>query len=178
MKILGFEVPKVIQGLCKPAQFYLFLSFFSVIIYLVSMLRMNDAVVEAEPEGGHVHHYTFGGLLVKIVFTVLWVYILNYICQFKYGKKISWFIVLLPFFFMALMLIGMFCAVSFIALQNEKQKHLQTALNDQKNMFMARENELKKNLQQQQPSEQAPQQASQQPVIEGYGGNGLGGLGY
>ena len=166
MKILGFEVPKVIQGLCKPAQFYLFLSFFSVIVYLVSMLRMNDAVVEAEPEGGHVHHYTFGGLLVKIVFTVLWVYILNYICQFKYGKKISWFIVLLPFFFMALMLIGMFCAVSFIALQNEKQKHLQTELNNQKNMFMEREDELKKNLQPTQQPQQ--QQQQQQPAIEGY----------
>jgi len=168
MKILGFEVPKVIQGLCKPAQFYLFLSFFSVIVYLVSMLRMNDAVVEAEPEGGHVHHYTFGGLLVKIVFTVLWVYILNYICQFKYGKKISWFIVLLPFFFMALMLIGMFCAVSFIALQNEKQKHLQTELNNQKNMFMEREDELKKNLQPTQQPQQAPENNPSQQVIEGY----------
>tara|TARA_B110000046_G_scaffold182938_1_gene217994 strand:+ start:1152 stop:1670 length:519 start_codon:yes stop_codon:yes gene_type:complete len=168
MKILGFEVPKVIQGLCKPAQFYLFLSFFSVIVYLVSMLRMNDAVVEAEPEGGHVHHYTFGGLLVKIVFTVLWVYILNYICQFKYGKKISWFIVLLPFFFMALALVGLFTAVSFIALQNEKQKHLQTELNNQKNMFMKREDELKKNLQPTQQPQQAPENNPSQQVIEGY----------
>jgi len=161
MKILGLEVPKVIQGLCKPAQFYLVLSLISVVIYLVSMLRMNNIVVEAEPEGGSVHHYTFGGLLVKILFTVLWIYILNYICQFKYGKKISWFIVLLPFFFMALMLIGMFCAISFIALQNEKQKNLKTELNNQKNMFMARENELKKNL-------QPVKQPAQQPAVEGY----------
>tara|TARA_Y100001970_G_C13861404_1_gene664297 strand:- start:77 stop:595 length:519 start_codon:yes stop_codon:yes gene_type:complete len=169
MKILGFEVPKQIQGLCKPAQLYLFLSFFSVIVYLVSMLRMNDAVVESEPEGGHVHHYTFGGLLVKVFFTVLWTLLLNYICKFKYGKKIAWFIVLLPFFFMALMLIGMFCAVSFIALQNEKQKHLQTELNNQKNMFMMRENELKKNLQPAQQPQQQQAQQQQQPVIEGYG---------
>ena len=79
---------------------------------------------------------------------------------------------------MALMLIGMFCAVSFIALQNEKQKHLQTALNDQKNMFMARENELKKNLQQQLPEqapEQAPQQLPQQAAIDGYSSNSFTG---
>lgn len=162
MKILGLEVPKVIQGLCKPAQFYLVLSLISVVVYLVSMSRMNNIVVEAEPEGGSVHHYTFGGLLVKIVFTVLWIYILNYICQFKYGKKISWFIVLLPFFFMALMLIVMFFAVSFIAIQNEKQKRLSTELNNQKNMFMVRENELKNNLQ------QPAQQPTQQPAVEGY----------
>lgn len=170
MKILGLEVPKVIQGLCKPAQFYLVLSLISVVIYLVSMLRMNNIVVEAEPEGGHVHHYTFGGLLVKILFTVLWIYILNYICQFKYGKKISWFIVLLPFFFMALMLIGMFCAISFIAIQNEKQKRLSTELNNQKNMFMERENELKNDLQQQMAQPGQPGQPAQpaQPAIEGY----------
>ena len=60
-----------------------------------------------------------------MIFTILWIYLLNYICQFKYGKKIAWFIVLLPFFFMGLMLIGLMCAVSFIALQSTKNKELQ-----------------------------------------------------
>jgi hypothetical protein len=54
---------------------------------------------------------------------------LNYICQFKYGKKIAWFIVLLPFFFMGLMLIGLLCAVSFIALQTSKNKILKDKIN-------------------------------------------------
>ena len=53
----------------------------------------------------------------------------NYICQFKYGNKVAWFIVLLPFFFMGLMLIGVMCALSFIALQTEKTKSLQRELN-------------------------------------------------
>ena len=132
MKILGFSsvpVPDMIMKLCKPAQVYLILSLISLSLYLISMLDVHDRVLEVEPEGEGIHHYTFGGLIVKIIFTVLWIYLLNYICQFKYGKKIAWFIVLLPFFFMGLMLIGLLCAVSFIALQTSKNKILQKKIN-------------------------------------------------
>jgi len=132
MKILGFEVPSVIMKLCKPAQLYLVLSLISVMFYLASMFNVHDTVLEAEPEGGGVHHYTLGGLLVKVIFTIFWVYILNYICQFKYGKKIAWFIVLLPFLFMGLMLFGLLYAVSFITSQTKKTKNLQNELSVEK----------------------------------------------
>ena len=132
MKILGLGIPSVIMKLCKPAQLYLVLSLISVIFYLVSMLNIHDTVLEAEPEGEGIHHYTLSGLIIKIIFTILWIYILNYICQFKYGKKIAWFVVLLPFFFMGLMLIGLLCAVSFIALQTKKTKNLQNELSVEK----------------------------------------------
>jgi uncharacterized PurR-regulated membrane protein YhhQ (DUF165 family) len=131
MKILGFTsitVPDMIMKLCKPAQVYLILSLISLTLYVISMLNVHDQVLEVEPEGEGIHHYTLGGLVVKTIFTVLWIYLLNYICQFKYGKKIAWFIVLLPFFFMGLMLIGLMCAVSFIALQSSKTKELQKKL--------------------------------------------------
>lgn len=132
MKILGFEVPSVIMKLCKPAQLYLVLSLISVIFYIFSMLNIHDTVLEAEPEGEGIHHYTLSGLIIKIIFTILWIYILNYICQFKYGKKIAWFIVLLPFFFMGLMAIGLLCAVSFITSQTKKTKKLQNELSVEK----------------------------------------------
>ena len=125
MKILGFPIPDMIMKLCKPAQVYLILSLISLTLYVVSMLNVHDQVLEVEPEGEGIHHYTLSGLVIKMIFTILWVYLLNYICQFKYGKKIAWFIVLLPFFFMGLMLIGLMCAVSFIALQSTKNKELQ-----------------------------------------------------
>ena len=115
----------MIMKLCKPAQVYLILSLISLTLYVISMLNVHDQVLEVEPEGDGIHNYTLSGLVVKMIFTILYVYILNYICQFKYGKKIAWFIVLLPFFFMGLMLIGLMCAVSFIALQNGKNKELQ-----------------------------------------------------
>jgi len=133
MKLNGFKIPDVIMKLCKPAQVYLLLSLISVIFYLVSMFDVNNKVLEAEPDGNGIHHYTGGGLLVKIIFTLFWIYLLNYICQFKYGKKIAWFIVLLPFFFMGLMLIGLLCAVSFIALQTSKNKILKKKINGSSN---------------------------------------------
>ena len=132
MKILGFSsitVPDIIMKLCKPAQVYLILSLISLTLYVISMLNVHDQVLEVEPEGEGIHHYTLGGLVVKMIFTILWIYLLNYICQFKYGKKIAWFIVLLPFFFMGLMLIGLMCSLSFIALQSTKNKELQKKIN-------------------------------------------------
>jgi hypothetical protein len=130
MKLLGVKVPQIIADLCKPAQFYLFLSLISVTLYILSMYNIHDAVLQAEPNSEGIHQYTYTGLFIKIVFTILWIYILNYICKFKYGKKIAWFIVLLPFFFMGLMLIGTMCALSFIALQTENKKKLQKELNE------------------------------------------------
>ena len=130
MKVLGIPVPDMIMKLCKPAQVYLILSLISLTLYVISMLNVHDKVLEAEPEGDGIHHYTMGGLVVKIIFTILWIYLLNYICQFKYGKKIAWFIVLLPFFFMGLMLIGLMCALSFIALQSTKNKELQKKIDN------------------------------------------------
>ena len=65
------------------------------------------------------------GLLMKIFFTLLWVYILNYLCKYKWGKRIAWFVVLLPFFIMGLFVVGMLCAVSVMAIQSQKIKKLE-----------------------------------------------------
>jgi hypothetical protein len=131
MKLLGVDVTKVISELCTPAQVYLILSVFAQLLYLSSMIYTNNAVVEAEPEGGHIHHYTFLGLIVNIIFAVLWVALLNYICQFKYGNKISWFLVLLPIIFLVIIFVALFWAASFILLQNVKNKELMKRVNNQ-----------------------------------------------
>ena len=108
MKILGFTIPDMIMKLCKPAQVYLILSLIGVVLYVISMLDVHDKILQAEPEGEGIHRYTMGGLLLNILFTIVWVFLLNYICQFKYGKKIAWFIVLLPFFFMVVFIKAVF----------------------------------------------------------------------
>src|SRR5210317_937488 len=118
MKLLGVDVTKVISGLCTPAQVYLLLSIFAQLFYLSSMIYTNNAVVEAEPEGGHIHHYTFLGLVFNVIFAVLWVALLNYVCGFKYGNKIAWFLVLFPIIFFVLLLLGLVTAASFIIGQN------------------------------------------------------------
>ena len=123
------RLPSVINNLCMPAKVYLVLSIISIILYMVSMYNVHDTIIEADPDGDGVEQYTQHGLIMNIIFTIVWIVILNYICKFKYGKKIAWFIVLLPFFFMGLMLIGVMCALSFIALQTEKTKSLKRELN-------------------------------------------------
>ena len=119
----------MIMNLCTPAQVYLALSLINILVYLISMSNVNNKVLEVEPEGGGIHHYTGGGLVVNILFTIVWICLLNYICKFKYGKNIAWFIVLLPFFFMGLIFVGLVCAVSFIALQTSKNKILKSEVN-------------------------------------------------
>jgi len=113
-----------INKLCLPAKVYLLLSVISIILYMMSMYNVHDTIIEADPESNGVEQYTVHGLLLNIIFTIVWIVVLNYICSFKHGNKIAWFIVLLPFFFMGLMLIGVMCALSFIALQTEKTKLL------------------------------------------------------
>jgi hypothetical protein len=144
MKILGIPVPDMIMNLCKPAQVYLILSLISLTLYIISMLNVHDKIIEVEPDGEGIHHYTLCGLVVKMIFTILWIYLLNYICQFKYGKKIAWFIVLLPFFFMGLMLIGLMCAVSFIALQSTKNKELQKKLDSKPSDIQRQDSQMMK----------------------------------
>ena len=133
------KIYSVIMKLCTPAQVYLVLSLISIILYLISMINFNDTIIEAEPEGEGVYHYTVGGLVINIVLTIFWIILLNYICIFKHGKKIAWLIVLLPFFFMGLMLIGLICAVSFITLQTEKTKSLKRELNIERQKQMPNE---------------------------------------
>lgn len=139
MKVLGFPIPEMIMKLCKPAQVYLILSLIGLVIYIISMLNIHDTILETEPEGEGIHHYTLNGLVINIIFTIIWIYLLNYICQFKYGVKISWFIVLLPFLFMGLMLFGMILAISFISLQSEKYKDLEKKVNKDDQMVISSE---------------------------------------
>tara|TARA_Y100000768_G_C23935509_1_gene662344 strand:+ start:145 stop:525 length:381 start_codon:yes stop_codon:yes gene_type:complete len=89
------------------------------------MESANSTLKESDDEHEGIHHYTFMGLIMKIFFTLLWVYILNYLCKYKWGKRIAWFVVLLPFFIMGLIIVGMLCAVSVMAIQSQKIKKLE-----------------------------------------------------
>ena len=116
---------KMFNKLCDPAKLYLALSLLSVFFYIMSMESANSTLKESDDEHEGIHHYTFMGLLMKIFFTLLWVYILNYLCKYKWGKRIAWFVVLLPFFIMGLIIVGMLCAVSVMAIQSQKIKKLE-----------------------------------------------------
>ena len=119
------DLVSMFKKLCDPAKLYLVLSLISVFFYVMSMESANSTLKESDDEHEGIHHYTFMGLLMKIFFTLLWVYILNYLCKYKWGKRIAWFVVLLPFFIMGLFVVGMLCAVSVMAIQSQKIKKLE-----------------------------------------------------
>ncbi len=119
------DLVSMFNKLCDPAKLYLVLSLISVFFYVMSMESANSTLKESDDEHEGIHHYTFMGLIMKIFFTLLWVYILNYLCKYKWGKRIAWFVVLLPFFIMGLIIVGMLCAVSVMAIQSQKIKKLE-----------------------------------------------------
>jgi uncharacterized membrane protein len=94
---------KNIQKLCTPAYLYLVLS----VVGMVAMMFQN---------AGNTNSYCVGNyecevpntavvFLIKALYIAFWTFILNVLCNAGY-KKVSWFIVLIPFILMAIM-IGM-----------------------------------------------------------------------
>ena len=84
------------NNLCEPAQLYLILSDINIFL---SLYIMSDT-----PQ-----NYISQNILIQIIFTVIWIYILNFLCKDSLGTKIAWAIVLLPFFFYMLILVSVMC---------------------------------------------------------------------
>ena len=129
MKLFGITVPKSIEKLCQPALLYLFLTIISSTFYFFAMMRLNNDV-KINGSDVTVHDYTFMGFIFKLLISVFWILFLNYLCKYKMGKKIAWVIVLLPFFFMGLIFIGVMCAFSYILISQSDVGTLKTKVND------------------------------------------------
>jgi len=116
--------------LCEPAQLYLILSVINVVFYLYMMT-------------GKTNDYKTGGLVLHIVFNIVWLCILQYLCRSSLGKKIAWAIVLLPFFFYLLVLILVMCFMGSVsadlindplfqeAIREQNEKQIEAYMNNQ-----------------------------------------------
>ena len=129
MKLFGITVPKGIERLCQPALLYLFLTIISSTFYFFAMIRLNNDV-KINGSDVTIHDYTFMGFIFKLLISVFWIFFLNYLCKYKMGKKIAWVIVLLPFFFMGLIFIGVMCAFSYILISQSEVGTLKTKIDD------------------------------------------------
>ena len=76
---------KTFQSLCTPAKIYLVISIIAVVFAL-----FNNA--------------NFGAIAMKLVFALLWTYILSWLCKKGY-KNLSWFLVLFPYVIILLALL-------------------------------------------------------------------------
>jgi len=146
MKLFGVTVPKGVENLCQPALLYLFLTIISSTFYLFSMMRLNNQV-RINGSDVTIHDYTFMGFILKLLISVFWIYFLNHLCKHKMGKKIAWAIVLLPFFFMGLIFIGVMCAFSYILLSQSDVGTLKTKVDDHDKKFGEYKQQYKGNLQ-------------------------------
>ena len=134
MKLFGVTVPKGVENLCQPALLYLFLTIISSTFYLFSMMRLNNQV-KINGSDVTIHDYTFMGFILKLLISVFWILFLNHLCKYKMGKKIAWVIVLLPFFFMGLIFIGVMCAFSYILVSQSDVGTLKMKVDDHDKKF-------------------------------------------
>ena len=84
MKLSVATMKKQFNKLCDPSQFYLVLSLVSLIVYLLNMFDHDDKA------------NTVIGIVIQFVVVLVWTCVLNWVCSFKHGSKISWFLVFLP----------------------------------------------------------------------------------
>ena len=84
---------KVFEKLCDPAKLYVMLSFVSVVVYMVHFM------------GKRQKKYSLKELGLQVGLMFIWTVVLQKVCSFKYGVKISWFLVFLPVLFMILVMI-------------------------------------------------------------------------
>ena len=146
MKLVGYTLPKALDNLCQPALLYLFLTVISSSFYLVSMMRLNNQV-KINGSDVTIHDYTFMGFILKLLISVFWILFLNHLCKYKMGKKIAWMIVLLPFFFMGLIFIGVMCAFSYILISQSDVGSLKTTVDDHDKKIGEYKQQYKGNIQ-------------------------------
>ena len=106
------NIKKSFNKLCTPAQFYLVMSLFSLIIYLVNMMEHKHKMM------------TTAGISIQAVVVLVWTCVLNWICSMKYGVKISWFLVFLPLILLLILLVVFYHMIDTMGLKKEDLRQL------------------------------------------------------
>lgn len=96
-----------LNKLCSPAQLYLFITLFSLVI----MIYQNSGTLDNVLCVGNYECYNSPNkavlIFVKLLYIGFWTFVLQMICKGGY-KNVSWFLVLLPvILFMLILIFGM-----------------------------------------------------------------------
>ena len=131
------NVGKMFGKLCNPAKLYLVVSAFWVLCYMISFSSYGRELNSIHAMGVEADHHTYMGLLMQIVWTILWTSVLNYICHKfpKHGTTISWVLVALPFVLFAMFLFFTLFVLSHVAATaSECKTHASTIQGMQESM--------------------------------------------
>lgn len=99
------ELRKQYNSLCKPSQFYLFVSLLSIIIISIQNLANSRKYCI----GRYECNLEFPNIILfigKLVYVLIWVVIFDSLCKSGY-TNLAWGIILIPFVAM-FMMIGMY----------------------------------------------------------------------
>ena len=107
MKLSVGTIKKQFNKLCDPSQFYLVLSLFSLVVYLINMFDHDDKA------------NTVIGIVIQLVVVLVWTCVLNWVCSFKHGSKISWFLVFLPLIMTIALLLVIYHLIDELGLTKE-----------------------------------------------------------
>jgi len=86
---------KLFDSLCTPAQVYVLLAALSIILLLAQNVQSPNRYTVGR-YSVPLQHNNMVFFIFKILYVVVWTFILNKLCRAGY-KRISWFLVLLPF---------------------------------------------------------------------------------
>ena len=104
---MKLDVLKLFNKLCNPAKLYVLLSFVSIVVYIVHFMGQSKKT------------HSIKDLGLQIVLMFIWTLILNKVCSFKYGEKISWILVFLPIIFMIVLMVLAFKMVDKLNLTKD-----------------------------------------------------------
>jgi len=96
--------PRKIRDLCAPSMLYFIVSIIALIVAILMNLGHNNKLVLGSYSVGVVNTTLI--FIVKLIFILLWTWILNLICKDGH-EVISWILVFLPFIAMFLCILAM-----------------------------------------------------------------------
>ncbi len=96
---LGLE--KTIKSLCTPSYIYFIISMIALVILAFQNLGNQHTYVCGMYQCSVPN--TMGIFIGKFIYVLFWTWVLNTLCKAGY-KKLSWFILLLPFVMMFVMI--------------------------------------------------------------------------
>lgn len=134
MKLPKFpNVRKMFTNLCNPAKLYLLLTLVSVCMYMITLNTYNEKLHSVHEMGVDSSSHTYMGVIMQVVWAILWTSVLNYICHKfpKHGTAISWALVLMPFIlFFIFFFFGLFLLSHVMATASSHQSMAGSLLNN------------------------------------------------
>jgi hypothetical protein len=96
--------PRKIRDLCAPSMLYFIVSIIMLIVAILTNLGHNNKLVLGSYSMSVVNTTLI--FIIKLIFILLWTWILNLICKDGH-EVISWILVFLPFIAMFLCILAM-----------------------------------------------------------------------